>query len=194
MSPDEFTTDCVPTSFGRAGAGRSPLVIPRAAMAGAVAMTLAVGLAGCSTSNGPSTSSATSSSAASSSASSSAPLASGSTIYPAGKEALCQARDELKASVAALTNPTLLAGGTDAIKAAVGQVQSDLTAVVAAGKQEYEPQVTAMQSSLTALQTAAGNLGTGSVTQTLQAVATAIAATGTAAATLFTQLKAACDS
>ena len=194
MSRCELTTACVPTRPGAAAAGRSSRAIPRAAMAGAVAMTLAVVLAGCSTSNGPSTSSATSSSAASSVASSAAPSAPGSTTYPAGKQALCQARDELKTSIAALTNPTLLVGGTDAIKAAVGQVQSDLNAVVAAGKQDYEPQVTAMQSSLTALQTAVGNLGTGSATQTMPAVATAIATTGTAAATLFTQLKAACDS
>ena len=38
-----------------------------------------------------------------------------------------------------------------------------------------------MQSSLTAMQTAVGNLGTGSVTQNMQAVGTAIASTGTAA-------------
>ncbi|HZM65379.1 MAG TPA: hypothetical protein VFC16_03640, partial [Nakamurella sp.] len=82
----------------------------------------------------------------------------------------------------------------DAIKAAVSQVQTDLGAVVAAGKQDYEPQVTAVQSSLQELQTAVGNLGNGNVTQNMQAVGTAIAATGTAAADLFTRLKATCGS
>ena len=193
MSRREFKSVSVPTCVGTAAAGRVSRGISRAVMAGAVAVTLALVLAGCSSSTSPSTSSAASSTAASS-ASSSAPSESASTTYPAGKQALCQARDQLQTSVTALTNPTLLAGGTDAIKSAVGQVQTDLTAVVAAGKQDYEPQVTAMQSSLTALQTAVGNLGTGSVTQNMQAVGIAIASTGTAAAALLTQLKAACGS
>ena len=156
-------------------------------MAGAAAVALAVVLAGCNSATSPSTSS----SAASSSASS---AVSGSTGYPAGKEQVCQARDQLKTSISALTNPALLVGGADAIKAAVTQVQTDLGGVVAAGKQDYEPQVTAVQSSLDALQTAVGNLGNGNVTQNIQAVGAAIAATGTAAADLFSQLKTTCGS
>src|SRR6478752_1340102 len=193
MSRRELMSVSVPTSFCTASAGRGPRAVTRAPMAGAAALTLAVVLAGCSSSPSPSPSSSASSTAASS-ASSSAPSVSASPTYPAGKEALCQARDQLETSVTALTNPTLLVGGADAIRAAVGQVQTDLTAVVAAGKQDYEPQVTAMQSSLAALQTAVGNLGTGSVAQNMQAVGTAIASTGTAGAALFTQLKAACGS
>ena len=189
MSRHELKTVFSPQSAGTVVAGRGPRAIPGAAMAGAVAVTLAVVLAGCSTSTSPSTSSSsTTSSAVASSA------ASGSTSYPAGKEEICGARDQLKTSVTALTNPTMLVGGADAIKAAVGQVQTDLNAVVAAGKQDYEPQVTAMQSSLDQLQTAVGDLGNGSVTQNMQAVGTAIASTGTAAANLFTQLKTACGS
>ena len=132
MSRREFKSVPVPTRVGAAAAGRAARGISRAAMAGAVAVTLALVLAGCSSSTSPSTSSAASSTAASS-ASSSAPSASASTTYPAGKQTLCQARDQLQTSVTALTNPTLLAGGTDAIKSAVGQVQTDLYAVVAAG-------------------------------------------------------------
>lgn len=118
----------------------------------------------------------------------------GSTSYPAGKEQVCQARDQLKTSTTALTNPSLLTGGSTAIKAAVDQVQTDLTAVAAAGKQDYQPQVTAMQSSLQQLQTAVGNLGNGSASENLKTIGTAIAATGTAAGDLFTQLKTACGS
>ena len=188
MSSDELKTVSSQQSVGTAGAGRGPRAIPGAALAGAVAVTLAVVLAGCSSSTSPSTSSSSSAATSASSA------ASGSTSYPAGKEQICQARDQLKTSVTALTKPALLLGGADAIKAAVGQVQTDLSAVVAAGKQDYEPQVTAMQSSLNALQTAVGNLGNGSVTENMTAVGTAIASTGTAAAELFTQLKAACGS
>jgi len=159
-------------------------------MGGAAAVALAVVLAGCSSGTSPSTAS----SAASSSSSSASSAVSGSTGYPAGKEQVCQARDQLKTSISALTNPALLVGGADAIKAAVTQVQTDLGGIVAAGKQDYEPQVTAVQSSLDQLQTAVGNLGNGNVTQNIQAVGAAIAATGTAAADLFSQLKTTCGS
>jgi hypothetical protein len=173
-------------------AGGGPRGIPRAAMAGAVAVTLALVLAGCSSSTSPSTPSAASSSSSASSAASSE--ASGSTSYPAGKEEICEARDQLKTSITALTKPALLLGGTDAIKAAVSQVQTDVSAMVTAGKQDYAPQVDALQASTESLQTAVGDLGSGSVTTNMQAVGTAIAATGTAASDLFTQLQAACGS
>jgi len=173
----------------------------------AAAAALAVAVAGCGSGTTPSTttststagspSSASASTAGSSgSASASASMAgsAGSTSYPAGKEQVCQARDQLKTSTTALTNPSLLTGGSTAIKAAVDQVQTDLTAVAAAGKQDYQPQVTAMQSSLQQLQTAVGNLGNGSASENLKTIGTAIAATGTAAGDLFTQLKTACGS
>ena len=179
----------------------------RSVVVSAAAAALAVAVAGCGSGTTPSTttststagspSSASASTAGSSgSASASATMAgsAGSTSYPAGKEQVCQARDQLKTSTTALTNPSLLTGGSTAIKAAVDQVQTDLTAVAAAGKQDYQPQVTAMQSSLQQLQTAVGNLGNGSASENLKTIGTAIAATGTAAGDLFTQLKTACGS
>jgi len=179
----------------------------RSVVVSAAAAALAVAVAGCGSGTTPSTttststagspSSASASTAGSSgSASASASMAgsAGSTSYPAGKEQVCQARDQLKTSTTALTNPSLLTGGSTAIKAAVDQVQTDLTAVTAAGKQDYQPQVTAMQSSLQQLQTAVGNLGNGSASENLKTIGTAIAATGTDAGDLFTQLKTACGS
>ena len=193
MSSRELKTASVLDNARPAAAARRSRAVPRVAMASAVAVTLAVVLAGCSSNTSPSTSSssAASSSSASSPASS---AASGSTSYPAGKEEICGARDQLKTSIDALTKPALLLGGTDAIKAAVTQVQTDVSAVVAAGKQDYAPQVNALQTSVESLQTAVGNLGSGSVATNMQAVGTAIATTGMAASDLFTQLKAACGS
>ena len=177
----------------------------RSVVVSAAAAALAVAVAGCGSGTTPSTTTSTSTagspssasaSTAGSSGSASASMAgsAGSTSYPAGKEQVCQARDQLKTSTTALTNPSLLTGGSTAIKAAVDQVQTDLTAVAAAGKQDYQPQVTAMQSSLQQLQTAVGNLGNGSASENLKTIGTAIAATGTAAGDLFTQLKTACGS
>ena len=190
----------------------------RSVVVSAAAAVLAVAVAGCGSGTTPSTTASTSTagspssaststagspssasastagSAGSASASESTAGSAGSTSYPAGKEQVCQARDQLKTSTTALTNPSLLTGGSTAIKAAVDQVQTDLTAVAAAGKQDYQPQVTAMQSSLQQLQTAVGNLGNGSASENLKTIGTAIAATGTAAGDLFTQLKTACGS
>ena len=179
----------------------------RSVVVSAAAAALAVAVAGCGSGTTPSTTTSTSTagspssaststagSSGSTSASASMAGSAGSTSYPAGKEQVCQARDQLKTSTTALTNPSLLTGGSTAIKAAVDQVQTDLTAVAAAGKQDYQPQVTAMQSSLQQLQTAVGNLGNGSASENLKTIGTAIAATGTAAGDLFTQLKTACGS
>ena len=102
--------------------------------------------------------------------------------------------DQLKASLTALTKPSLLIGGTTSIKTAIDQVQTDADAVKAAAKQDYQPQVNALENSLQDLRTAAGNLGTGSVTKNLQTVGTDIAKVGTAAEALFTQLKTSCGS
>lgn len=141
-----------------------------------------------------SSSAAASSSAATSSATSSSTATAASTSYPAGKEDICQARDQLKTSITDLTNTQVAAEGTNAIKAAVDQVQTDLDAVKAAAKDDYQAQVTAVQSALQQLQAAVTNLGSGDAAANLRAVSTAIAATGTASETLFTQLKTACGS
>jgi len=181
-------------------AGRSGRRIVGRVIAVAAALAVfAVTAAGCSsTSTSTSTSSASSSSSTGSTPSGSASSAkagsSTATSYPAGKEQVCQARDQLKTSITALTNPSLLLGGTSAIKSAVDQVQTDLTALGTAAKDDYKPQVSAMQTSMQSLETAVGDLGNGDVTKNLQTVGTDIAAVGTAAADLFTQLKATCGS
>ena len=117
-----------------------------------------------------------------------------STSYPAGKEQICQARDQLKTSITTLTDQKLLTAGTTAIKASVDQVQTDFDAVKVAGKQDYQAQVSDMQDALQQLQTAVGDLGNGETASNLRAVGTAITATGAAAEDLFTQLKTTCDS
>ena len=164
------------------------------AVAAALAV-FAVTAAGCSsTSTSSASSSSSTGSTPSGSASSAKAGSSTATSYPAGKEQVCQARDQLKTSITALTNPSLLLGGTSAIKSAVDQVQTDLTALGTAAKDDYKPQVSAMQTSMQSLETAVGDLGNGDVTKNLQTVGTDIAAVGTAAADLFTQLKATCGS
>ena len=133
------------------------------------------------------------SSSGSSSSSSTSPASGSSTTYPAGKQQICGARDQLKTSVQALAKPALLVQGTDAIKSAVDKVRSDLQAVKAAAKSDYATEVDALQTSLQHLQTSVGNLGNGNVTQNLQAVGTDIADVGTSAQALFSKLDASCS-
>ncbi len=174
-------TDNHPPATARRWVRATPIAV------GAVMAILAL-TAGCSASTTPSTTSTPTSAAASAAASS------GSANDPAGKEQICAARDQLKTSVAALTDASLLTGGSTGIKAAVAQVQTNLTAVKTAGKETYATEVDAMQSSVDQLQTAAGELGNGNAAENLQSVGTAIAATGLAAEKLFTKLKTACGS
>jgi hypothetical protein len=169
---------------------------------GAVLILMATAIAGCGSGTTATTSSAssTSSSASSASTASSASSASStkgtssSASYPAGKEQICQARDQLRTSITTLTDQGLLAAGTTAIKASVEQVQTDFDAVKTAAKQDYHAQVTDMQDALQQLQTAVGNLGTGDAAANLLAVGKAVTATAAAAEDLFTQLKTACGS
>lgn len=163
--------------------------------AAAVLSLVAVLTAGCASGAAPSASSSASAAASSSmAATSSMSPTSGSASYPAGKEDICQARDQLKTSITDLTNTQVVAEGTNAIKAAIGQVQTALDAVKAAAKDDYRAQVTAVQTALQDLQTAVANLGSGDAADNLRAVSQAITATGAAAATLFTQLKTSCGS
>ena len=154
----------------------------------AAVLSLLAAVAGCG--SGATT---TSSSSPSASTSSMAPT-SGSTSYPAGKEDICQARDQLRTSITDLTNTQLVAEGTNAIKAGVDQVQTDFDAVKAAAKDDYQAPVAAVQSALQELQAAVANLGSGDATENLRAVGAAITSTGAASEDLFTQLKTACGS
>ena len=180
--------------------GRSPGRTIRSVGVGAVLVLLAGTTVACGsgTTTTTTTPAAASSSAApgtsSPAAASSKAATSGSTSYPAGKEQICQARDQLKTSITALTDQGLLTAGTTAIKASVQQVQTNFDAVKAAAKEDYHSQVTDMQDALQQLQTAAGNLGNGDAAANLVAVGKAVTATAAAAEDLFTQLKTACGS
>jgi len=183
-NPAGYTNQSLPDSPRTGTAQRRVRAVPFAV--GAVVAVLALA-SGCSSSSTPSTTSASTSAAAAS-----AVATSSSANDAADKEQVCAARDELKTSVAALTSVSLLTGGTSGIQAAVGQVQTDLTAVKTAGQQTYGTEVDAMQSAVDGLKTAAGKLGSGDAAGNLQSVGTAIAATGVAAEDLFSKLSAAC--
>jgi hypothetical protein len=121
-------------------------------------------------------------------------IASSSLTYPAGKEQVCSARDQLKLSITEVARPSLLIGGKDAITAALDKVQSDLDTFRAATKETYQPQVDAVKAALRDLRAAVGDLGNGSLSQNLQTVGSDITKLGTATDDLFTTLKTTCGS
>ncbi len=171
-------------SFCEHDTGPRRVSATRATILGLVAA-LAMVLVGCSSSGSTSASSGTSTTATATAT---------STTYPAGKVEVCQARDQLKISVDALLKPSLLVQGTTAIKAAVSKVEDNLTALKAAAKQDYQPQIQAVETSTKDVQTAIANRDNKSATKNLEAIGTAIADVGTTSATLFDQLKTTCGS
>jgi hypothetical protein len=157
---------------------------------------VALVVAGCSSSSGTNSSTASTSAASSSAVApvaSSAPAA-GTAAYPVGKEQVCAARDQIKTSLTALISPSMLTGGTAGIKTAVENVQTAVKSFVAAGKQDYAPQVSALQNALTQVQSALGTVGSGGGTASLKNVITGISAAGVAGSALLTQLKTDCGS
>ena len=155
-------------------------------------------LAGCGSTTPPSTSSSTgpvaSTSTAEASADDTVPSGSTSASYPAGKEEVCEARDNLKLSIAALTDTKLLASGTEGIKAAVADVKTSLSAFAEAGKESYKPEVQALQSAVDGVETAVDSLGTSTAGGSVASIAGAAFAAQQAASALFTKLTADCGS
>ena len=184
------TTSTEPTQAHLRAARRAPGRNSRIRAAATAAMgVLALALTACSSSTSPTVTSSSTDAQPSSSA-----PESGASSYPAGKEDICQARDQLSASINGLTDPALLTGGTAGIQAAVGEVQSSLTALVAAGKDDYAPQIEALQTALDQVQTAVGDVGDGNAAAGLVAIGAAIGSVGTAASSLFTELRTTCGS
>jgi hypothetical protein len=125
---------------------------------------------------------------------SSSKSSSSSTTVASGKQAVCSARANLKQSVGALADPALLTGGKAGIQSALDTVKKNLDAVSSSAQQVYKPQVDAVKSAVSDLESAVSKIGSGSPTQTLQAVGTAITKVGSTSATLVTTLKTACPS
>ncbi len=182
------------------GTSARPAGEPRLARVrtGIVIATASVALvvSGCtSSSSGGSNGSTQSSAVASSVVASSAPAATtGASAYPTGKEQVCAARDQVKASLTALTSPSILTGGTAGIKTAVGNLETAVKSFAAAGKQDYEPEVAALQNALKQVQSALGTIGNSGGSAALKNVVTGIAAAGTAGNALLTKLKTDCGS
>jgi hypothetical protein len=109
------------------------------------------------------------------------------------KDAVCADKKALESSVSALSDVDLT-GGKSAVTSAVDKVKKNLDALGDSVQADLEPEVDDVKSALDDLQTAVGNLGSGSLTENLQAVGNAIAKVGTTAGDLFSSLSARCPS
>ena len=104
-------------------------------------------------------------------------------------------RTDLKESVTALADPALLTGGKDGIQSALDTVKANLDAFGDAAGETYKPEVDATKSAVNDLESAVSDIGSGSVTETLQTRwYHRIANVGTTSAALMTKLTTACPS
>jgi hypothetical protein len=90
---------------------------------------------------------------------------------------VCAARDDLRESVDALAEVDVVAGGTDAVEAALGEFRADLADVRAAAGSDVQDEVTALEESLDGLEAALADTD-GPAGQLLTAVAEVVTSGG----------------
>lgn len=98
---------------------------------------------------------------------------------------VCADRDALSSSIEALKGVDLRAEGTDAVDAAVEEVQDDLDALEESANSAVQPEIDAVQDAAQELGPAVDNIGEGGAGE----AATAVADVATAAATLMSSLE-----
>ena len=105
---------------------------------------------------------------------------------PAGSSSteLCDAADELKASLADLASVEVVKNGTSAITDALDEIKDDLTAVRSAAGSDMKPDVDAFQQSVDELQTVVAASGTPPISD----VVSGVRDVATNGATLLTSL------
>lgn len=143
---------------------------------GAAVLLAATGLAGCS--SDATTASSSSSAPASASASAST--------------AVCADADALQASVNALIDTKVIQEGTSAVQTRFATVQSDAQTLIATAKDEFAPETSALESSLTALQTAVQGLTDSPSAADAAAVAAALGPVKDSAQELVDAVKGTC--
>jgi hypothetical protein len=86
------------------------------------------------------------------------------------KDAVCSARSKLKKNLKSLESPSLLTEGKSGIESELNGLGKDLDSLTSAAKTDYQPQVDAVKSSIDDLKTAIKDVGSGSLTDNIQAV------------------------
>jgi hypothetical protein len=151
----------------------------------AVASGLALLAAACGSSGTPSV--GTSSGVPSSSAS-----AAPATTPP--NAVLCDDAAALRASLDKLTHVRVGTGTASQIRADLNDVQANLTALVNHAHGQWQAQTSALQSTLTPLKTAVGNLASNPSASTVSGVVTALGGVKTAAQNLLAVVSTSCPS
>ncbi len=144
------------------------------ALVAAAAATLGLGVfAGCSSDDSSSTS---------------------TTKSATSKDAVCSARTKLKNNLKSLEDPSLLTEGKSGIQSSLDSVEQDVNNLTDAAKSDYKPQVDAVKSAIDDLKSAIKDVGSGSLTDSIQAIGKAVTSVGSTTETLLNQVKADCPS
>lgn len=110
------------------------------------------------------------------------------------KPSYCQKQSELKSSVQALGEVNVVSGGTSAVTSALQKVESSATGLVEAAKSEFPKQIEAIESSISALKTTAGELSSSPTnTSAIAKVPGEVTALGTAVSEFASASKSKCE-
>ncbi len=110
------------------------------------------------------------------------------------KDAVCSARTKLKNNLKSLEDPSLLTEGKSGIQSSLDSVEQDVNNLTDAAKSDYKPQVDAVKSAIDDLKSAIKDVGSGSLTDSIQAIGKAVTRVGSTTETLLNQVKADCPS
>jgi hypothetical protein len=110
-----------------------------------------------------------------------------------GKPAVCDKRDDVKTSVDNLTKVNPVTDGLGVLETQLNAVQDSVKSLASAAGSEYQPQITALQTSLKTLQSQVTALGANPSVTALTAVAPAAQQVATDFKALTTAIGSACD-
>jgi hypothetical protein len=107
---------------------------------------------------------------------------------------LCDEAAALRASLDKLTHVKVGTGTASQIRADLNDVEANLTALVNHARGQWQAQTSALQSTLTTLKTAVGNLASNPGASTVSGVVAALAGVNTAAQNLLAAVNTSCPS
>lgn len=108
------------------------------------------------------------------------------------KPSYCAQQEELKKSVKALGEVNVVQGGTSAIAAALGKVESSAKGLVEATKSEFPSQTQALSSSISELSKSVSGLSSSSSASAVAAIPAEVVAVGSAVSQLASATSSKC--
>lgn len=120
-------------------------------------------------------------------------LTAASTACGDDKPAVCGKRDDLRTSVNNLLKTNPVSDGLGEVRTRLADVREQTTDLATAAKDQYQPQVSALETSITSLTKQLKTLGTSPSVSALAAIPTAVSNVQRDASALYDAIGSACD-